>query len=200
MTENVPSYVPSDDAKKHYWEYIAETSKRELSGIDNFDKSILTLSSAGLGLSMSFLKDFVGVAVVWPWFLYVSWGMFGIATLSTMASFMVSGKALEYQKKLAYRGYIRGEDAAFDEPNKWNQITICLNYVSATAFFSALILTIAFVIINLEGNRMASGSYKPATSSHIEQRGANVPVMQRPASAPSQPASAPTTPSGGNSK
>lgn len=200
MTEAKPPHVPSEDAKKHYWEYTAEVNKRELSGIDNFDKSILTLSSAGLGLSMSFLKDFVGVAVLWPWFLYLSWAMFGVATLSTMASFMVSGMALEHQKKLAYRGYMCGEDSAFDDPNRWNRITIYLNYASATTFFGALILTITFVIINLEGNRMASGTYKPAASAPVEHRGATVPVMQRPASAPAQPVSAPTTPSGGNSK
>ena len=42
-----------DKAKKQYLEFIAETHKREMAGSDNFDKQVLTLSSAGLGLSES---------------------------------------------------------------------------------------------------------------------------------------------------
>lgn len=191
-------HVPSDDAKKHYWEYVAEANKRESSGTDNFDKNILTLSSAGLGLSVSFLKDFVGANVVFPWFLYASWVTFGIATLNTMASFMVSGKALEYQKDLAYRAYMLGNDAAFETPNGWNKATNYLNWASASSFFLALILTIAFVIINLEENRMALGTYKPTSTTPVLQKGATVPAMQRPASlpasAPAQPISAPAAP------
>lgn len=195
MTAPSPPYAPTEDDKKHYWEYVTEANKRELLGTDNFDKSILTLSSAGLGLSVSFLKDFVGGTVLLPWCLYVSWMMFGIATLSTMASFMVSGKALEYQKELAYKAYMQGKADAFETPNRWNQATNGLNWASASAFFLALTLTIVFVIINLEENRMASGTYKPTPTAPLEHRGATVPAMQRPASAPvtppAQPASSP---------
>lgn len=81
---------------------------------------------------------------------------------------------------------------AFDEPNLWDARTTGLNVTSAGAFFVALTLTIAF-IINLEGNRMATGNYKPASTVTLEKKGAAVPTMQRPASAPvpTPPASAP---------
>lgn len=74
------AYASSDEEKKLYGEFLAETHKREMASTDNFDKSVLTLSSAGLGLSMSFLKDFVGYAIVWPWVLYGSWILFVAAT------------------------------------------------------------------------------------------------------------------------
>ncbi|HID9045509.1 TPA: hypothetical protein ACXE7L_005075, partial [Enterobacter asburiae] len=39
--------------------YKAEIDKRELSNTDNYDKNILTLSSAGLAISLTLLKDIV---------------------------------------------------------------------------------------------------------------------------------------------
>ncbi len=45
---------------KLYEEYIkqdAELSKRDLSNVENLDKAILSLSSAGLGLSLVFIKN-----------------------------------------------------------------------------------------------------------------------------------------------
>lgn len=192
-------FVPTEERKKQYTDFLAETHKRELSGSENFDKSVLTLSSAGLGLSLTFLKDFASVghdAFAWlPWLLYMSWIAFTLATLCTMASFLVSGKALECHKKLAYRVYMEGEDEAFAETNKWNAWTGRLNYASAGAFCTALILTTGFVISTLQGNQMASGQYKTTDHGTLEKKGLSVPTMQRPSSAPppaQPPASAPS--------
>lgn len=200
MTEG--PFVPSEDRKKLHADFLAETHKRELSGSENFDKSILTLSSAGLGLSLTFLKDFapVGHAVLtWgPWLLYASWVAFTFATLSTMSSFLVSGKALHYHKDIAYRFYIEGEDSVFDAPNPWNAWTVRLNYASAGTFFTALILTTAFVIITLQGNYMTTGQYKPQSPIPLEKKGATVPTMQRPAASPA-PAPPPAPPSSAQS-
>lgn len=194
-----PAYVPNDECRKLYSEFLAETNKRELSGSENFDKSVLTLSSAGLGLSVSFLKDFAPMnGASPPWMLYTSWAMFTVATLSTMASFLVSGQAMDRQKKVAYRAYMQGDDTAFSERNSWGAWIPRLNFMSAAMFFLALIFTVAFIISNLEGNRMATGNYKVPTSGSLEQRGAPVPTMQRPVPAPvSAPAAPASTPSGG---
>lgn len=189
---------PSIEAQQLYAAYVEEVHKRELSGIDNFDKSVLTLSSAGLGLSVSFLKDLVLLKdVVLPLLLYASWTMFTVATVSTMISFLVSGKALAHQKSVAYRAYYRGEDAAFDEVNSWNCWTRRLNLTSAITFISALVLTTVFVITNLESSRMATikNTFPAGT---LEHKGAPIPTMHRPSSAPSstppaQPASAPVS-------
>ena len=175
--------------------YLDEVHKRELAGIDNFDKSVLTLSSAGLGLSVSFLKDLVLLKnVVLPLLLYASWTMFTVATVSTMISFLVSGKALSHQKVVAYRAYILADNAAFDEVNSWNCWTRRLNLISATTFVFAILLTTVFVITNLESNRMATikNTYPVGT---LDYKGAPIPTMQRPSSAPTstpaQPVSAP---------
>lgn len=191
------AHAPSDEEKKLYGEFLAETHKREMAGADNFDKSVLTLSSAGLGLSLSFLKDFVGQGIVWPWVLYGSWVLFVAATLSTMLSFLCSGKALAHGKKQAHRGFMEGDYDAFDERNSWNQWTIGLNYASAASFVLALILTIVFVITNLKERSMTSNTNTSASSPQLLQKGLTVPTMLRPASAPTPPASTPVTPIGG---
>lgn len=196
-----PLHLPSDEEKKLYGEFIAETHKREMASTDNFDKSILTLSSAGLGLSIGFLKDSGGQTVVWPFILYGSWALFVLATLSTMSSFLVSIRALGQGKKVAERGYMKGHYDAFVEHNAWEAWTIRLNYFSAGSFCLALILTIAFVIANVKERTLST--YTTPPSGQLLQKGLTVPTMQLPTSAPSpapaQPASTPAVPSGATS-
>ena len=196
------TFTPTEEGRRLYKEYVADLEKRELSAIESFDKSVLTLSSAGLGLSLSFLKDFVGSEVIWPWALYGSWIMFTLATVSTMLSFQSSGKAQKHQKEIAKRGYLDGDDAAFDEVNFWNRCTIWINRAVAVFFFLALVLTSSFVIRNLEEKRMSDNNHKPTPAGNFEQRGAPVPAMQRPAPspAPAQPASAPSAPASSANK
>ncbi|MBI3532207.1 MAG: hypothetical protein HY068_07020 [Burkholderiales bacterium] len=186
--EAIP-FIPTAETEKLYADYMAEIHKRELSGIEHFDKAILTLSSAGLGVSVALLKDVIPLdhATFLP-ILYASWGMFIVSIVSTLASFLVSGKALDHQKQLAERAYRQGDEAAFSEPNRLDRWTRKLNYTSAISFVVALLLTPAFVIINLEKTPMATTN-TPAPGSQ-SQKGATVPPMQRPASQPA-PAPAP---------
>lgn len=186
-----PPHTPSEEEKKLYSEFLAEVNKRETASSDNFDKSVLTLSSAGLGLSVSFLKD-IGGTVSWPWVLYGSWMLFVAATLSTMASFLVSAKALDAHKTLARKAYIEGDEKAFAAKNPWDICTRWLNYISAATFGMALIATIVFVITNVKEGDMASSTPKASASNgeHVT-KGLTVPTMQRPVATPAPAASAP---------
>lgn len=188
MTENGQQHIPSDEERRLFSEFVAETNKRELSGSENFDKSLLTLSSAGLALSIGFLKDFApisGASALWA--IYFSWVLFTIATLSTMVSFLVSAKAQSYHREIAHRAYIQGDTSAFAAPNAWGAWTPRLNVFSAVAFTLALIFTIGFIISNLERIRAAS-SDKLVPVGTSEQRGISVPTMQGPAAPTSSPA------------
>lgn len=186
MTQGA-EYIPSDEDRKLYADMRAEILKRELAGADNFDKSVLTLSSAGLGLSLTFLRDFGATSVSSPWSLYVSWSAFVLATLCTMISFLVSMKAQHLQLLLAERGYIRGDAAAFEAPNRWNAMTVWLNRASGLCFVAALVLTTYFVISNIEERRTVN-AFQPNSSKvsadGLEKKGAPVPPMQRPTPAP----------------
>jgi hypothetical protein len=148
---NVQPYVPSDDAKKFYSEYIGEIRKRQISSSENFDKSILTYSSAGLALSLGFLKDFVPPSVATcQALLFSSWGLFTLATVLTIISFLISYSAQEKMLEKAERYYCQGDQSAMTEPN-WLDIAITwINLFSGAAFVVAIIFTTVFVSINLD--------------------------------------------------
>lgn len=176
----------TDEIKKLYADFIAEIHKREVSSSENFDKSILTFSSAGLALSVGFLKDFIPIQLAeFSCSLYCSWILFTIATCSTMMSFLISGWALSDQKKLAYSYYIERNEEAFEKENKWNSITQVLNYLSGGAFICAMILTVLFISLNLEKGsvmKQLNENFKHMkmqnTSSGLAQKGLTVPNMQ----------------------
>lgn len=121
--------------KKRHDDFVAEIHKCEVSSSENFDKSILTMSSTGLAISIGFLKDFVLIqSATAPWMLYGSWGRFTLATCSTMVSFLASSKALSVQKNTAYRYYIDRDEAAWSAPNPWDRGTRTPNLVPGGAF------------------------------------------------------------------
>lgn len=159
--------------------YKAEIDKRELSNTDNYDKNILTLSSAGLAISLTLLKDIVskeGPTLVA--FLYLSWTFFGLAILSTIASFLISNKALTKQLSIAERYYIDGDQNAFSEKNRWGNFTSLLNWLSGSFFILAIISVIVFGLSNFsKRSQMDTDNYKKCVVSNPNE-GQIVPRMQ----------------------
>ncbi|EGR1181158.1 hypothetical protein AABF50_004589 [Vibrio parahaemolyticus] len=76
----------SDDIRqKMYDELRDELYKRELSNSESFDKAILSLSSAGLAISLTFIKSIVSIdSAIFVYWLYASWVCFGVAIISTV--------------------------------------------------------------------------------------------------------------------
>jgi len=144
------AYVPSDEDRKLLADHTAEVRKRQVSSSENFDKSVLTLSSGGLAVSLGFLKDFVPIGQAsWPWALYISWIALTLATVVTMLSFLASMKAQEFQQEVALRYYLRKEDPN-ERPNKWDSLVIWMNRLSGASFIAGVSLTTLFVAINLQ--------------------------------------------------
>lgn len=140
-----------EDVRKLHADFTAEIRKRQVSSSENFDKSVLTLSSGGLAFSLGFLKDFVAIdSAHWPLLLYISWAGLTSATALTMLSFLASAKAQEVQQDKADAYYLGGNDAAFSKPNPWDRRTIWLNRGSGGSFLVGVVLTTLFVALNLE--------------------------------------------------
>ncbi len=197
----------SDDRIKLHDSLKTELLKRQLSNSVEFDKAILTNSSAGLVLSLAFLKDFISIAKAdHAWTLYTSWVMFLFAVISTLASFVTSQLGIGKQLDINERYYIKQEESAADERNRIADITNFLSYASGLLFILALVLSAAFVSINIgksntmsnEQRRITEGAPVPnlqrVPQEHIA-RGAPIPGVQKvPLSQPAQvpaPASAP---------
>lgn len=70
--------------------------------------------------------------------------------------------------------YLKCEDDAFDAQNIWASLTDWLNSISGLVFVAAIILTTAFVSINLERATKMSEEKKLSL-----QGGASVPTMQK---------------------
>jgi hypothetical protein len=187
----------SDEIRKLYADHVAEISKREVSSSENFDKAVLTFSSAGLALSVGFLKGFVPIqSAVAPWTLYWSWALFTTATCATIVSFLVSSQALEMQKGRAYAYYIQGNDDALERGNAWDRVTRVLNYTSGGSFLLAMVLSVVFISINLEkGSAMKDeNNQKPDGNTELLKKGLTVPTMQQVQRPPAQPPSGQTAP------
>jgi hypothetical protein len=108
--------APTDDDKKMFADLVADIRKRQISASENFDKSVLTLSSGGLAVSLGFLKDFVPIGEASaPWMLYISWSGLTAATVLTMLSFLASARAQAYQQEAGEAYYMRGDESKLNK-------------------------------------------------------------------------------------
>ncbi len=140
---------PDDDPEKLYEVYVKEEedlSKRELSNVENLDKAILSLSSAGLGVSLVFIRNVVKLAeATHVLLLHISWGMFILAIISTLSSYLFGQHALNKQRKFNEKFYLEGDEDAGQQISRASQITGVLSYVSVISYIAAVSCTALFI-------------------------------------------------------
>jgi len=140
---------PEDDTEKLYEVYVKEEedlSKRELSNVENLDKAILSLSSAGLGLSLVFIRNVVKLAeATHVWLLHVSWLMFVLAITSTLLSYLFGQRALNKQREFNEKYYLEDDEDAGQQISRASQITRVLSYVSVFTYIAAVSCTALFI-------------------------------------------------------
>ena len=165
-----------------------EIQRRELSNTENYDKSVLSLATAFLGFSLAFLKDFVSYrSASCHLLLPLSWGLFGLAILATIASFLTSQEELAAQLVRAEAYYINKDEAALSRRSLWDNWTKGLNWSSAVTFVLGVISTIIFITVNLKEGTMPKHDDLGKAASvppiqripGIGQDGALVPTVQR---------------------
>lgn len=125
--------------------------RRQLSNAENSDRAVLTLSAAFLALSITFISDVVHVeTAAGIHILVASWVLFIAAIVLTVLSFAVSQEAINLQLKRAKEYYLDRIVDAGTMANGWASATIWLNRGSGVCFVLATVLTVSFVIGNLE--------------------------------------------------
>ena len=171
-----------NESKRIFESYRDEINKRQLSNSESFDKAMLSLSSAGLALSLSFIKFIVPLdKIEQTFFLYTTWCLFGLTIILTITSLLVSQKALENTLKYAEKYYLDDNPKYFNKKDKWNGATNWLNRVPAITFILAIISVIIFTTQNFQINKEQDMSKDNKNASNIEigLEGANIPTMQK---------------------
>lgn len=197
-------FTPDANRRELFDKYWAEAQTRQRSSSENYDKSILTYSSGGLAISLTFLKDIVPIkeAVHLSW-LYFSWGCFVGATALTIVSFLLSYKAQELSLSFAEEYFINGKDE-FCNKNCWQGSALnVFNILSGAMFVIALIATSIFVTLNMEekakvmAKNFANDGMPPSlmqkVTSTTNQRGLPAASMPKAPSTP-QPSSGSSSP------
>ena len=141
-----------DDSEKLYELYVKEEeelSKRDLSNVENLDKAILSLSSAGLGLSLVFIRNVVKLSeATYVWILHISWLMFVLAITSTLLSYLFGQRALDRQREFNEKYYLDGDENAGQHTSFASRITRLLSYVSVFTYIAAIACTALFIALN----------------------------------------------------
>lgn len=156
--------------------YRDELFKRQLSNSEAYDKAILSLSSAGLALSLTFIKFIVPLTKAnYLSILKLSWLLFLASVITTVISFLISNKGISTQLKFAEEYYIEAKANALNKFNIYACFNTIFNYVSGVLFIFALICVVSFVTLNINHGEIDMSNKKESFATD----GAAIPKMQQ---------------------
>jgi hypothetical protein len=114
-----------------------------------FDKALLTLASALLGLSLAFLRDLVPPAeaqVIWT--LKLSWLFLGSTVVVTIASYLIGQLTITKLLDAAVHYYLHDDQAAYGVSSRAESTLLATNVIAGLIFIAGIALMLAFVWIN----------------------------------------------------
>lgn len=171
-----------------YDAYRDDLRKRQLSNTEHYDRTILTLSSSGLALSLTAIKFAIPLATAkYLFLLQWSWWSFGATISISIIAYLVSNKALDKQLEIAEDYYSKGIEDAFSKKNWYSTVNDRLNVAVGLTFLIATALIISFVALNINGeSEMSDKTVKiaavsasiPKMQSITEPLSATIPPMQ----------------------
>ena len=104
-----------------------ELLKRQLSNNEGYDKAILSLSSAGLALSLTAIRFIVPLeSAEYLWAIKLSWGLFLVTIIFSLAAYLVGNQAISKQLEIAERYYVDSFVSAQTEKNKYQKLNALL--------------------------------------------------------------------------
>ncbi|WP_206483870.1 hypothetical protein [Thalassotalea sp. G2M2-11] len=128
--------------------------KRQLSNSEGYDKAILSLSSAGLALSLTAIKFIIPLDTAhYLWAIKTSWWLFFTTIICSLLAYLIGNIAIGKQLKIAEKYYLEGLVSAQTEKNIYTTINSFLNNITGIIFAVAISLVIYFVTANLNGDQ-----------------------------------------------
>jgi hypothetical protein len=149
-----PEQKIQEDWDKWYWPQAEQVKQDIDSGTDSFDKSMLTLSSGALGVSLAFIKDIVPLGhAIWISLLLISWVAFGLCIVTTVVSFLFSTAALKRHRDLLDEMYkTKNRELEKNQTSGWSIAVWICTRLALTLFLLGLVLTVVFVIKNVSSS------------------------------------------------
>lgn len=136
--------------KKDAWDAIKTST-------DSFDRSMLTVSSGLLGLSVAFIKDIVTLKQAnWLCVLYASWVALGTCILLTVVSFRLSADAHIRNLKYIYLFYIEGKQEYLNKRSWSAKALDWFNHFTGMFFVLGTAMTLIFAIHNVQKEHQMS--------------------------------------------
>lgn len=141
--------------KDVYLQHINVLYETEADQARQFDRAVLTLASAALGLSITFLKDIVPHPIPTTIYWLVSaWVLLTASILSTLTSFQLSQSALRRAREIWDSKYEDQENCLDDDSNRLSGWVIGLNWTSLVLFVAGVLIFVAFVSLNIWDEKM----------------------------------------------
>jgi hypothetical protein len=169
-------HEPDPDA---YRAYMADLNSREMANSTTYDNALLTLSSAFLALSATFIDSIIDlkVASARDW-LFGSWLMFVLTIGLVIGSFIYGQYVTSELKEGARRYFIDGAKMEDEKSKGFARRMRMLNSASGVLFLAGILLFIQFVLFNVPyGDSVSTKPSAPET-----QRGQPItPLSQAPA-------------------
>jgi hypothetical protein len=144
----------TEDADKRrrdlYDAHLKQTWQDIQSSTDNFDKNVLAVSSAALGFSLAFIKDFAHLpTAAWRPLLYISWLCFAVCIVITVFSFRLSVAALNKHLEYLRRYYEEQNEEFLTKKSTAGKILDVFTWLAASLFLGGIICTMIFCIKNV---------------------------------------------------
>lgn len=137
-----------------YYRAREDLLRRLLSNNENFDRAILTLSSAILAASLAWISH-LRDACCQP-VLVASWAFLMIAIGSTLVSFFVSQTGIRQQLEGAKRYFLEGDDEGQRAARFFDTANSVLAYIAAACFAAGITLAMLFAGSNLSSKDKAT--------------------------------------------
>lgn len=135
--------------KDAFKDFIKTTGEMKKANSQAYDKAILSLSSAGFALSLSFHSTIVPIpeadCVV---LLKTSWILFLASVIATVVSFRLANMALDNTTSYFTQKFFSDDNNVKEKNGARNLLTV-LEWVGGACFVLALVSLLAYVIQNV---------------------------------------------------
>ena len=129
--------------KQKYWDALDRSGAEESRA---YDKSVLTLSSAALGVSLILLKDIAGVSPKATWALVLSWAALVLSITFTLLSMRISPGA--HDKEMQSLNKDESESGP-EADNRSSCFITVANWLSFVFFVVGVVFLCVFAFLNM---------------------------------------------------